>query len=434
MNRNIRKVLLINPPNHRFHEDVPNHIRNHAIPPFGLLSIASNLKLYDYDVQFMDLFIKDKPIEKLIYAIEKFKPDIVGITAYSLTINIVKEIAKIIKEKRDCYIFIGGPHATLDYKNLLKYKYFDFVLRNEGEFNVVYFLEYLNSNGKIDISKIRGLSYKKSDGEIVNNYGYKFIEDLDVLPIPSYDLVGKDDYISPLSFITSRGCPGECIYCNSRVLSGAKYRSNSAEYIYGMILYAWNLFHKPYFSLLEDTFTVNPERVERFCDLIIKSNIEFDWACFSRVDLPKPSIFQKMRIAGCAGVNLGVESGCQDVLNSIRKGIKISQVEDIVQITSDLGMYINCSFIIGHYCDTEDTIMQTINFAEKLKEIYGVNVGFTINTPFLGTYQYVHADELEMKIDIEDKSKFSFDKANISTKYLNESQINELFKKAQRLM
>lgn len=434
MERKVCKVLLVNPPNHGFYEDVPVHIINHAIPPIGLLSIASNLRMYDYDVKFIDLFIQDKPLDKLLNIIDEFKPDIIGITTYSLTIDVVEKLAKIIKEKINCYIFVGGPHATLDYKSLIKYDYFDFVLRNEGEFNVVYLLEYLNSQNKNIIKNIRGLTYKNEKGEVVNNPNYKFIEDLNVLPIPSYDLVGINDYISPLSFITSRGCPGGCIYCNSRVLSGVNYRSNSPEYVYGMIMSAWKRFKKPYFSLLEDTFTVDYERVNKFCELLMNSGVDFNWACFSRVDITNRNIFKIMKIAGCAGVNFGVESGSDSVLKLIRKGITLQQVKDVVEVTASLGMYINCSFIIGHYCDTEETVMKTINFAKMLKDEYGVNIGFTINTPFLGTYQYVHAKELGMIIDSKDKSKFSFDKSNISTKYLSENRINELLKEAQKLM
>lgn len=434
MQRTINRILLINPPNHELHSKVPTHIRNHAIPPVGLLTIASVLKIYDYKVDLIDMFIKDFPLNSLCEKIEEFQPQVVAFTTYSLTIDVVRELSKIIRDKIDCYIILGGPHATIDSTDLILESEFDYVICNEGEFSMVHLMDYLNDNLSVSLESIPGLVYLDKDNNVRKNKRQDFITDLDCIPMPAYNLVKQNDYLSPLSFVTSRGCPGRCVYCASMSLSGSKYRSFSAEYLFSMIIEFSKFFKKNYFSLLEDTFTADAARVKRFCDLMINHEESFDWACFSRVDIPDTDIFKPMRIAGCSGVNFGVESGSQKVLNLIRKEITLEQVEKAVKITADLGMYVNCSFIIGHYCDTRETVNKTIEYARYLRDTYGANVGFTVNTPFKATYQHTHAERLGLKFSSEDCRDLALNKVNISTKYLSSQDIEELFLKATELM
>jgi len=185
-------------------------------------------------------------------------------------------------------------------------------------------------------------------------------------------------------------------------------------------------------EFVDDTITVDPKRIERICRYIINSGIELVWGCESRVDsiARNEDIIKLMAKAGCRVIRFGVESGVQEILDEIKKGIIIEQILDAVKFASRYGIEVHASFIIGHPSDTMETIKQTAQFAYELREIHEVKVNWAILTPFPGTYVYEHRDELGIKINTFDWSMYTYHEPVtpvISTKNLSARELVEAY-------
>lgn len=140
-------------------------------------------------------------------------------------------------------------------------------------------------------------------------------------------------------------------------------------------------FHINNFNILDDTFTLLPDRVADFCEKLLKKSLNLQWRCSSRVDM-KPEIFKIMKRSGCQIVEFGVESGDAKVLGSIGKEIKVGQIQDAFAAAKKAGLMTQVDFMIGHIDDTLKTVKRTINFAKKLRPDF---LHVSITTPFPGT-------------------------------------------------
>lgn len=146
-------------------------------------------------------------------------------------------------------------------------------------------------------------------------------------------------------------------------------------------------------EFLDDTFTLNQKRAEKICDGIIEQGWDISWGASSRVDTLSKKLVEKMKKAGCWIIFLGIESGSQEILNAIGKGITIEQVKRAVKIVKDAGIEVLGSFIIGFPQDTIETIKKTIKFAKSLNLDYAQ---FSILTPYPGTPIYDYAKKNNM--------------------------------------
>ncbi len=144
-------------------------------------------------------------------------------------------------------------------------------------------------------------------------------------------------------------------------------------------------------KIWDDIFTLEKKRIEKICDTIIKEKIDITWSCESRVDLVSKHILLKMRKAGCWGIDFGIESGDQRILDNARKGTRIPQIEKAIEWTKEAGIKVRGYFMIGLPGDTEKTIRKTIDFSKKLDLDFAT---FFITTPFPGTDLYELAEKV----------------------------------------
>lgn len=397
-----------------------------TMPPLGILSIGAYLKLHGYNVDYLDLYTNSMSRQAFIDYLSQTEPEIIGFSTYTENYAVVK---KIIKEVKKIFpkiiITMGGPHVSFMAEEALNETEADYISRGEGEMTLIELLEYLNYK-TIEKKNIKGLSYRDEIG-VVHNSDRHYIEKLDCLPLPSIGEEELKKYNIQQLIITSRGCPGRCIYCASAALSGRKYRARSAEHIFSEIHYKYYKKGESYFAFLDDTFTANKIRLFNFCDYIMKSKIKIVWRCDSRTDILSYEMIDKLKEAGCIAIHVGVESGSQDVINQINKHISLEKTEDLIKYMADKRLQVMCSFIIGHHCDTEETIKETINLAEHFHDKYLANVGIAINTPFPGTELYNNHEQLGVKIECSSWSSFDLMQAVISTKNLSREKLQNLY-------
>ncbi|MHC4171753.1 MAG: B12-binding domain-containing radical SAM protein [Planctomycetota bacterium] len=386
------KILLINPP--RFNEIIGN---NPTIieeergynPPLGLLYIAGYIQKHSNH----EISIIDSQVERLAYASLKAKialerPDIVGITAMTMTLIDVIKTARIVKEVDEAIrIVLGGPHVNLFPNETIKIESIDYLVLGEGEeiFNDLVKAIDLNS----EIEKIPGIVLKKK-GHVINTGARPHIKNLDGLPFPARRLVPYEKYSSLLfkgkvvtTIFTSRGCPFRCSFCDRPHL-GKVFRARSAQNVVDELEACVQMgIHE--FLFYDDTFTVNRKRVIDICEEIVRRRLNISWDIRARVDTVDEEMIMNLKKAGCQGIHYGVEAGTEKVLMILNKGITVNQAREVFDLTRKYKIPILAYFMIGNPEETLDDIHMTFEVMKSLKPDY---VHMTILTPFPGTKIY----------------------------------------------
>jgi anaerobic magnesium-protoporphyrin IX monomethyl ester cyclase len=375
-------VTLVNPP-------APSGSTGHL--PFALLGLgylAAVLEKHRYQVDVIDCQVLKLSYEDYRSELGKRKPNIVGLTCSTLTYKSALKLAKIAKEVLpDCLTFIGGPHVTFWDENALEEcPDLDVVVRKEGEYTLLELVQKVAA-GK-SFHDILGITYRK-DGKTIRNPDRPYIEDLDALPFPArhlwpMELLRETENI--LYLAASRGCVFWCEFCATVRMHGRKFRMRSPKNIVDELEFLHKTYGVTNFTFCDDAFTVEPERTEELCRLILERNLKIKWNCGTRVDMLTKELLTKMREAGCVSVWSGVESGSQKVLDAMHKGITTEQTERVYRWIRELGLKPVPNVILGFPGETKETAWETIKFVEKISPD---EVGFyNIATPFPGTPLY----------------------------------------------
>ncbi len=334
--------------------------------------------------------------------IEEFNPDYIGISAMTPTAPSAYGVAEVAKKSDpDIKVIMGGPHPTLLPEETMKEcSFVDILVRGEGERTVRELF-----SGK-NISDVKGVSYREN-GEIIQNEDRPPIMDLDELPFPAYHLLPMDRYkaagIRYATMVTSRGCPFNCTFCASSRICGKKWRGKSPRRVLEQIKLLRHDYGVREIEMLDDTFVLDRDRAEKICDLIIEDDVDVSWSCSSRVDTIDRSLAEKLKEAGCHTIYLGIESGVQEILDRLKKGIKIERVKNAVSSIKEVGLNALGSFILGVPGETKKQMKKTVEFAKDL----GLTLAqFTVFTPYPGTEAYEKAEKNDL-IETKDWSKFT---------------------------
>jgi anaerobic magnesium-protoporphyrin IX monomethyl ester cyclase len=362
---------------------------------------------------------------KLSNLMNRFNPDIIGITMPTAKYGVVVELIKFIKKSDpNIKIVVGGPHPTILPEETLDIKGIDFIVRGEGEET---FLELINSlKNKKDFSKIKGISYKKANKKI-HNPPRPYIENLDELPFPNWDLVYEREKLNKNDFgrmITSRGCPYQCTFCASKKIWSLKVRYRSPENVFEEIKEKKRKYNIDMFHFNDDSFTIRKDAVMKFCDMLIKSNFKLEWSCDTRVNLLDYELLKKMKQSGCVQLNLGIECGNDKMLKYIKKGITLKQVIKTFEMANKLKIGTLAYFMMGFPDETKKDLYDTIKLMKKIKPSHPC---WSIVTAYPGTELYETCKkEGLIKKDI-DWSAFHHHSKNMGfSKYINRKEFVKL--------
>lgn len=384
-------ILLVNPPWYKESGNIWKKV-SACVPPFGLALLSALLREKSFSVSILDCNALQLGIDKILDYLPPLPPKFVGITATTVLIKNAREVAGLIKKKYpETKIIMGGTHPTLQPEEVLEFEEADYIIIGEGEITT---LELVSGKNP---TEIKGIGFKK-EGKVIINPPQEIIPDLNVFPLPAYDLLPMDKYYSApgsykrlpsLGMITSRGCPGRCTFCKGNIL-GEKIRFRSAEKIIEEIIFLQKNYEIKDISFYDDTFTSSRKRVEEFCDLIFKNKIDLTWCCFSRVDTVDFEILKKMQEAGCYQVMYGVESAVPAILENLKKRFTLQKVEETVVATKKAGLEIRLAFMLGSPGETEETIKKTIAYSIQLDPDL---VSYNITTPYPGTEMFAWAEK-----------------------------------------
>lgn len=387
--------------------------------------LAPIIKEEGDEVEIEDAPTMDHNLNDIKRRIENFNPDFVGISAMTPSTPSAYKVANTVKDfDSDINVILGGAHPTLlPERTMEECAAVDIVVRGEGEETI---RELIKAR---DLTDVKGITYRK-DSKIVHNDPREPIMDLDKLPFPAYDMIPMERYkiggVKYSTVMTSRGCPFNCTFCSSSKICGKIWRGKSPERVVEQLNVLTNEFDVHEIEFIDDTFTLNKERAVSICDLIVKENLDVSWSCSSRVDIIDKSLVQKLKEAGCHTVYMGIESGVQEILDRLKKGITLEQVKNAVSLTKKAGLTIVGSFIVGIPGETKKQMKKTIKFA---KELNLTLAQFTVFTPYPGTEAWDIAKKNDL-ISTQDWSKFSTLEPVMKHSEMSEGEMSSFLTKA----
>lgn len=416
------KILLVQPSD-----------TDRAMPHLGLGYVAAALEARGDEVRVYDAGIDGGAAEKVRSAIEKFAPDVIGITAQTPYFTKALKVSGLAKSvSPECTVVLGGPHPSILTEETMGESSVDIIVKGEGDRTVVELMDHIERGE--EPAGVAGISYRKN-GEIFHNDYRPFVEDLDLLPHPAWHLFKMEKYVARMNgrkvapVLSSRGCPFGCIFCYRGPAAGKRFRARNPGSIVDEIEKLMDRYGVGNILFVDDIFTLRQDRAEKVCDLLIEKDLGVTWRCQTRVDCLNPVLLKKMKQAGCIDISMGIESGSDDMLKAVRKGFTKEKVRQAFKMIKEAGIPTSASFIIGLPEDTTATVRETIEFA---KELSPDNAIFYAAMPYPGTELARMVEEKGWKLpeDWDSYRLMSSDAA--SSKMLAELHISSLSEKELR--
>lgn len=382
-------------------------------PHIGLAYIIAYLKSKGIDPYLLDADVEDLDRARFLSYLVSITPDVVGLTAFTMQVYEASLLAYCIKGfDENIKVVLGGPHATaIPEETLKEFPCFDVIVVGEGEITFFELLAALEE--KLPLSAVPGIVYRNGR-DICRNPARPFIKDLDSLPLPDFSLfhleryhafyTAKDSKRRDLPVSTSRGCPGQCIFCYK--VMGTKVRYRDTDRVIDEIKLLHHKYNIEQLVFTDENFTTDQSRVVRFCERYINEGLhkKINWVIESRVDIDRYTL-EMMAAANCSHITFGIESGNQTILDKNRKGISLEQSKETIKLAKELNMVVDGNFILGLPYENTNTIRDTIAFAVHSPLDYA---SFFILVPYPGTEANALAKEgkANLKLLSKDWRKF----------------------------
>jgi len=364
-----------------------------VIPPLDLAYCAALIResIPGIAVSILDANVLRLNLKEQVNRIKDFAPDVIVFTAATHSINAVKRLCEAPTEDKITKILIGSHGSAFPKETLVWVPGLDIVVYGEPEITVLEAIHALM--GKKQLSSVNGLYYRLNDS-LINTEPRALLSDIDFLPFPARDLLPNKLYFSPYSsgvtaLQTTRGCPGQCIFCDSHLINGQVYRARNPVRVIEEIDCCLTKFGIKYFAIIDHTFTASRAFVEAICDGLIKKGLhrKIHWVCNTRVDMLNDKLVLLMKDAGCIQVGIGIESGYNAGLASLRKNITEGQIKEAIARLKHAGIIAMGYAIIGFPQDTRESIGET---RKKIFDFNPHTLQLSFATPLPGSplYEY----------------------------------------------
>ncbi len=397
---------------------VPSYKLWFSFPHSGILYIASSARESGEKIELIDGEIISQ--KKLFQQIIKKAPshDIIALTVSIAHVTSAMEISKFIRQNFPYKKIVwGGPYLSSQPETASE-EIADIVVIGEGEKQIVSICK-----GE-KLSNIPSIAYFEN-GHMKINPRKGYIQNLDDLPFPAYDLINFNDYLhpglKPLAQIhSSRGCPYNCINC-TKSIHGNLYRVRSPENVVEEISLLIDKYAVREIHFWDDNLTFNINRVKEICSLILSRNIHkkvrFAVPAGIRADIYDKEMFTLMKKANFYLFAIAVESGEQRIINQIRKNLDLKKVPENLRKLQEHGFRLMLYFMMGFPFESEKDLAKTAKFASSLA---GHHANFFAVTPLPGSKLF----EIWNKIpDFKNYLKINYDNPIPQARSHEESKI-----------
>lgn len=417
-----KKLLLITPPYHAGVVEAAG-----SWPNIGFVYIAGHVRAAGFEVEIYDAMTKGHSLAQIKERIAAVRPDYVGCTAYTSSINAALEVLGAAKSVNPGIVtLLGGIHANFCYRELLE-KYpniIDIVVRGEGEITVPLIMAAdLASN---EPEQIAGIAFRR--GELIYVTPERpFVADLDSL-IPAWDLVDWADYTfyvmpgSRLGIVnSSRGCIHECSFCSQQKFWHRTYRERTAEKFVAELEHLRDTYGVNVVMLSDEYPTRNRERWEQILDLIIERGTGVYLlleTCVGDI-IRDADIMWKYKKAGVLHIYVGVEATNQEKLDHFKKDIACEDSREAIRLINEAGMITECSFVLGMPDETPETISNTLALAKHYNPDFA-HFLLIAPWPYADIYQ-----ELKDYVVESDFAKYNFVEPVTKPKHMTKEEIHQ---------
>jgi anaerobic magnesium-protoporphyrin IX monomethyl ester cyclase len=367
-------------------------------------------------------------MNNILALLDKHQPDIIGFSCHTASYPSVRDM--VIASKKHfpgTLAILGGHFPTFMTRDVFSQCPIDYVCRGEGEKVFPELLKHIESGDRFP--SLDGIVFRRGD-TLVNADSYAPFTDIDSTPAFNPDIFPSEVKFHP-KLLTSRGCPYDCDFCSISAFYRGRWRERKIEDIVAEIE---SLSRRGItkITFYDDNFTVKPERVRTLCRMLVGKKIKVSWECMSRVDVisSNPDLIELMADAGCRQIQIGAESGVQEILNRYHKGIRLEQVERAVEILTHSPIFHAWYFIIGSAdsLDQPRIIEESIEF---MKNIDFDILQVSILTPFPGTRLFRRLEE-ENRILHRDWQKYDAAHCVYRPLHMSPQEIEGYFFKAYR--
>ncbi|MBU1598729.1 B12-binding domain-containing radical SAM protein [bacterium] len=404
-------------------------------PPVSQLLVATVLKEAGHTITMLDA----TSLQMDILSIKKVAKgqDVCIMLTSTMTINEDAEVLVSLKEANPRLItIVYGSHPTFMPQWTVAKEGIDIAVHREPEFLIRDLLSLMEKGRE---KEAKGITFMEN-GKPVSNPDYPFIENLDELPIPDRSLLDPNiHYFNPVvkrmpftTAFTARGCPGKCTYCSSPSFYGRKIRFREAKAVLAELeIIRLQGYREVFFR--DEMFTVNKKRTINICEGMLKKGINLTWICSARIGSVDVETMMLMKKAGCHMVRFGVESGNQQILDNIQKGITLGQTRQTFEWMHKIGIDTHAHCMVGMPGETMETIEQTIKF---IKEIDPTIATFGICTPYPGTHLF--SEVTKAHPELKDGSSLDLSTLHTESFYnevftgLSQEELNKAIRKAYR--
>jgi anaerobic magnesium-protoporphyrin IX monomethyl ester cyclase len=399
------RVFLVNPPS-------PEPVRT---PLLSFCHLAASLRAAGHEVALLDASAPHAPRShgEIAARIAAFGADLVGLHLKTLHVQPAYELARSLAAASIGELVAGGPHATIVPDEPLSHG-FRWVIRGEGEDALVELAEVVD--GKRAAAEVAGLSWiarsssaaprsnaqrcgvSIDKGLVRHNATRPFVMDLDRLapPLSALDLFDQRWYdaqpvpggvLPPAGILSSRGCPAACTFCSNDV-TGRRFRYRSAASVAAEVALLRQRFGLVGFSFFDDSFAVGKRRVHELCAAIAGIGAPVWWTCTAHPSHLDREIIAEMKRAGCAGIDIGMESADPGMLLRIGKGVTVERVLAVLGWCRDAGVHCVVNLMFGWPDETDAELDATVGFIERASPIAGGFNARGVVVPYPGTEIY----------------------------------------------
>jgi radical SAM superfamily enzyme YgiQ (UPF0313 family) len=381
-------ILFIHPP-------FPVNHRHKLVLPLSICRIAAYLEERNKNVSIscFDAHLNNCGKPEILDEVTFQKPDIVAIGYWTCQAPFVYELSKEIKKNnKDIFIIHGGIHASFNSAEVLYYC--DVVVIGEGEKTFSELVKTIQD--KTTLKNVKGIAFKEKD-QVIKTPDQPLIDNLDNIPLPKLELIEMRRYVNSeklrqlhviggkrIPILASRGCPYDCSFCLSPKMWRRKVRWRSPEKVVEEIKTLNQKCGFTRFQFYDDNFLLNPTFVNKLSSLLMLLDFDIQWVALSRAAhvIENKELLLKIKQAGCVGIEMGLETVDNIILEKINKNQKIDIIDTAVKLQREAGLSPLYTIMVFNPGETIDSI-------RKLREYVEENIPESINYKFFGSVPYV---------------------------------------------
>lgn len=421
-----------------------NSAAGSVMPPLGIFYIASYLAGNPrHSIEVLDANLLQLHPDHVRQHVVSSNPKCVGFTSTSATFSHTVECAELLRSALpDLTIVLGGAHAQAVPEDIIEGygEIFDYVCHGEGEYAFELLLDVLD--GFSDKSGLKGFT-ALHDGAPCSYPSITPPDNLDVFGhpvkvvpdawLPLYrEKVMAFSQLPLFAIMGSRGCPFQCTFCSTprkfSAIYGKRVRYHSIDWIIEeMRLLEARGVREVIF--VDDTFNLDRQRVNLFCDYKIASNIRMTWSCNFEANILDFEMMKRMKSAGCWSIMIGGESGSDRMLSFIQKGVTANQLLTAGNYAYRAGLISRVSFIIGLPTETTDSIRETLDLVKKSDFHFPY---FQLYVPLPGTDMYDNLSAYGQVVNSE-INQHTASRVNFIPHGMTEDMLYKAYRKAYRV-